>query len=261
MLAPIVFLLDTATPRRAFALAWLYSATFGFWSVRWVIHALVVEYDVAALPAWTFTSILVFGLALVPATAGAAYAALRPRLRGAAAPLAFAALWTLGEWVRGALLGMPWLLAAQTVTRWPIAIQVADFGGQYAVSFVLLAISGGLGIAVRRRNPFALAGARRDRGAVARIRRSAARDADARRRAAAARRHRAGVGAAARALPARLGRAQHRAPRSGDAQTRGERTARPGRSGPRRPSTSTSTRRRRSARTSSSSLRRSACRS
>ena len=155
MLAPIAFLLDAATPRRAFALAWLYSVVFGAWLVRWVVHALA-EYEVAALPAWIFTSIVVFGLALVPATAGAAYAALRPRLRSAAAPLAFAALWTLGEWVRGALLGMPWLLAAQTVTRWPIAIQGADFGGQYAVSFVLLAIGGGIGIAARRRSGLAL---------------------------------------------------------------------------------------------------------
>ena len=156
MLAPIAFALDAASPRRAFTLAWLYSATFGFWLVRWVIHALVVEYHVATLPAWLFTSIVVFGLALVPATAGALYAALRPRLRAAAAPVAFAAIWTLGEWVRGSLLGTPWLLAAQTVTRFPIAIQVADLGGQYLVSFVLLSIAAGLGIALRRRSAFAL---------------------------------------------------------------------------------------------------------
>ncbi len=156
MLAPIAFALDDAAPRRAFALAWLYSATFGFWLVRWVIHALVVEYEVAALPAWLFTSIVVGGLALVPATAGAVYAALRPRLRTAAAPLAFAAIWTLGEWLRGTLFAMPWLLAAQTVTRFPIAIQVADLGGQYLVSFVLIAISAGIGIALRRRSGFAL---------------------------------------------------------------------------------------------------------
>ena len=80
MLAPIAFLLDAATPRRAFALAWLYSAAFAFWLVRWLIFALVVQYQVAAPPAWIFTSVVVAGLALVPAAAGAAYAALRPRL-------------------------------------------------------------------------------------------------------------------------------------------------------------------------------------
>ena len=156
MLAPLAFVLDGVRPRRAFALAWLYSGAFALWSVRWVIHALVVEYQVAALPAWIFTSIVVFGLALVPATAGAVYAALRPRLRDAAAPLAFAAIWTLGEWLRGSLLATPWLLAAQTVTRWPLAIQAADLGGHYGVSFVLLAVGGGIGIALRRRNGFVL---------------------------------------------------------------------------------------------------------
>lgn len=156
MLAPIAFLLDAATPRRALVIAWIYSAAFGLWLVRWVIHALVVEYHVPAAPAWIFTCVIVFGLALIPAAAGAAYAALRPRLRAGAAPLAFAAIWTLGEWVRGSLCGTPWLLAAQTVARWPIAIQIADLGGQYAVSFVLLAIGGGLGIALRRRSGIAL---------------------------------------------------------------------------------------------------------
>jgi apolipoprotein N-acyltransferase len=156
MIAPIAFLLDAATPRRAFAIAWLYSTVFGFWLVRWVIHALVVEYGVAAAPAWIFTSVIVLGLALIPATAGAAYAALRPRLRTGTAPIVFAAVWTLGEWVRGSLLGTPWLLAAQTVARWPIALQTADLGGQYAVSFALLAVGGGLGIALRRRSGFAL---------------------------------------------------------------------------------------------------------
>jgi apolipoprotein N-acyltransferase len=156
MLAPIAFVLDGVSPRRAFALAWLYSGAFALASVRWVLHALVVEYQVGALPAWIFLAIVVFGLALVPAAAGALYAALRPRLRTAAAPLAFAAIWTLGEWLRGSLLGTPWLLAAQTVTRWPMAIQAADLGGHYAVSFVLLATGAGIGIALRRRSVFAL---------------------------------------------------------------------------------------------------------
>ncbi|MCU0669929.1 MAG: hypothetical protein MUF70_11345, partial [Myxococcota bacterium] len=79
MLAPIAWLLDGARPRRAFLLAWLYSAAFAIWSCRFVVHALVVEYQVAALPSWLFLVLVVLGVALIPGGAGAAYAMLRPR--------------------------------------------------------------------------------------------------------------------------------------------------------------------------------------
>jgi apolipoprotein N-acyltransferase len=156
MLAPIAWLLDGARPRRAFLLAWLYSAAFAIWSCRFVVHALVVEYQVAALPSWLFLVLVVLGVALIPGGAGAAYAVLRPR-GGAAAALVFAAVWTLGEWLRGSVAGVPWLLASQSVSRWPLALQVADLGGSYAVSFALIAVGGGLGIAVRRRDARVLA--------------------------------------------------------------------------------------------------------
>jgi apolipoprotein N-acyltransferase len=148
MIAPIAWSLDALAPRRAFAFAWLYSTAFALWLCRWLVHALVVEYGVGAAAAWSFASLVIGALALVPATAGTAFAALRPA--GIAAPLVFAALWTLGEWLRGALLGVPWLLAAQTQTRTPIAIQIADLTGQYGVSFVVLAIGAGAGLALRR---------------------------------------------------------------------------------------------------------------
>jgi apolipoprotein N-acyltransferase len=157
MLAPLAFLLDGVRPRRAFALAWVYSVGVGLVLARWLLHALVVEYRVAAAPAWLFTAIVIGGLALVPASAGAVYAALRPRLRAPLAALAFAAVWTLGEWVRGEVVGVPWILASQTVTRWPVALQVAELGGSYAISFAVLAIAGGVGIAAHRREPRALA--------------------------------------------------------------------------------------------------------
>jgi apolipoprotein N-acyltransferase len=150
MLAPIAWLLDRVTPRRAFLYAWLYSLAFAFWLCRFVVHALVVEYEVALAPSVVFTAIVIGLVALVPAAAGAAYAAVRPP--GVAAGVVFAAIWTLGEWLRGSLLGVPWLLAVQTQTRWPTALQLADAGGQYAVSFAVIAISAGLGIALARRD-------------------------------------------------------------------------------------------------------------
>jgi apolipoprotein N-acyltransferase len=156
MIAPLAWLLDGAPPRRAFLAAWLASGAFALWLCRFVVHALVVEYGVAPFPSWAFLFVVVMGVALVPGCAGAAYAWLAPR-SALVAPLVFAAVWTLGEWLRATVAGVPWLLAAHSVARWPLAIQIADAGGQYAVSFALLATGGGLGIALARRSALALA--------------------------------------------------------------------------------------------------------
>ncbi len=151
MLAPVVAAIDSRRPLAAFGLVWLYSVTMALFLVRWLVGALVNEYGVAAAPAWTVTCSIVFGCALVPALAGALYAALRPRLSDVIAPLAFAALWISGEWLRASLLGVPWLLLAQALWDVPIAIQAADLGGTHAVGLVIAAVNAGIGTAARRR--------------------------------------------------------------------------------------------------------------
>ena len=172
MLAPLAYALDALEPRRAFLATWLYSLSFALVAVHWLVYALVVEYRVAALPSFLFALVVVGGLALVPAAAGAGYGALAPRLGAALAPLAFAAIWMLGEWARGAWLGVPWLLVAQTLARVPLAIQSADLGGTYAVGFAAAAVGAALGIGVRRRSlrplavPAAIAAAATSYGAL-----------------------------------------------------------------------------------------------
>ena len=152
MFAPLVFALDGSRPRAAFGATWVYTVVVASATLHWLVYALVVEYRVHAVPACLFAAIVFGGLALVPAAAGAAYAALAPRLADAWAPVAFASIWTLGEWVRGAGLGVPWLLAAQTLARIPIAIQSADLGGTSAVGFTAAAVGAGVGLAARRRS-------------------------------------------------------------------------------------------------------------
>jgi apolipoprotein N-acyltransferase len=158
MLAPIVVALEGAPPRRAFLLVWAYTVAMALVLVQWLVHALVEQYGVATVPAWVFTVLLVSGGGLIPAAAGALYAALRPRILDIAAPLAFAAIWMIGEWLRSELLGLPWLLAAHTIVRFPAAIQTADLGGSYAVGFVLVGVNAALGIAAWRRSAAPLAG-------------------------------------------------------------------------------------------------------
>jgi len=158
MLAPVVAALEGASSRRAFLLVWVYSVSMALVLLRWLVQALVEQYGVATAPSWVFTTLVVCGGALIPSAAAALYAAIRDRLLDIAAPLAFAALWMLGEWLRSEMLGLPWLLAAHTLVRFPVAIQTADLGGSYAVGFALVAVNAAVGIAARRRSAAPLAG-------------------------------------------------------------------------------------------------------
>jgi apolipoprotein N-acyltransferase len=152
MLAPIVAALEGTPPRRAFLVVWVYFVSTALLLVHWLVHALVGQYGVASASAWVFTILVVSSGGVIQAAAVALYAALRRRIPDGAAPLAFSALWVLGEWLRGELLGLPWLFVAHTLVRFPAAVQIADLGGAYAVGFVLVAVNAALGLAARRRS-------------------------------------------------------------------------------------------------------------
>jgi apolipoprotein N-acyltransferase len=156
-LAPLVAALDGERPRRAFLLTWLWALAMALVVTRWLLHALVSGYG--ASPVWSalFAVLLIGALALVPATAAAVWARLSPGLADGAAPLAFAALWTLGEWLRAVPLGFPWLLAAHPFASWPTALQLAELGGAHALGFVVTGVAAGVGLALRRASAWPLA--------------------------------------------------------------------------------------------------------
>ncbi|UCE86700.1 MAG: apolipoprotein N-acyltransferase [Deltaproteobacteria bacterium] len=156
MLAPLVAALDGRRARDGWLLAYAYHVAMAVGIVRWLVHPMVHEYGLSAPPAWLFTVLLVAAYSAIPATAAALYCALRPRLHPAAAPLVFAALWSLAEWLRSEPGGLPWLLTAHPLFGFPLAIQTAALGGVYAVGFVVAALSAALGIALVRRTPIPL---------------------------------------------------------------------------------------------------------
>jgi len=155
-LAPVAALAESRGPRAAFLLTYAYAAVMALVIVRWLIHALAVEYQVSLAAAWAFTALLVAAYAWIPATAAALHAALAPRVGSLAAPLVFAALWILGEWLRAGPLGLPWILAAQPLASVPLALQTADLGGMHLPGFGVAAVGAGLGIAAVRRDRRAL---------------------------------------------------------------------------------------------------------
>lgn len=152
MLAPLVAALDRATPRVAFWMTYGYQVAAAVAITRWLVVPMAADFGVAAWRAWIFTVGLVALYALLHALVAALWAGLRPRFGETVAPLAFAAIWALGEALRAGPLGLPWLLTAHAVVMSPEWIQVADLGGTLAVGFPVLAVSAGLGMAFARRS-------------------------------------------------------------------------------------------------------------
>lgn len=157
MLAPLAAVAERRRPLWVFAFAYLYSVAMALVIVRWLIHALAVEYEVPLAAAWAFTALLVGAYAAIPAGAASLYAALRGRAGSLLAPVLFAAIWTLGEWLRAEPLVLPWILAAQPLAFVPLALQTADLGGVWAPGFLVALANGGLGIAWARRSARPLA--------------------------------------------------------------------------------------------------------
>jgi apolipoprotein N-acyltransferase len=160
LFAPLAAALEGARPREAFAATWLFSLAFAVVSVRFLVYALAVEYAVPRLHAWGLTVAVIGAFALVPSAAMALYAELRPRVGAAFAPLLFASLQALSEWIRAVPLGMPWIVTAQAVAFSPLWIQLGDLGGIAAIAFLAALVSAAVGLALRLRGarPLAAAG-------------------------------------------------------------------------------------------------------
>jgi apolipoprotein N-acyltransferase len=151
MLVPVLLLVERESVRGAFVAFYLYSVAMALVIGRWLVYALVEEYGVPRAAAWGFTVLLVAAYALIPAGAAALYRAWRGRVAPAAAPLLFASLFVLGEWLRAEPLGLPWLLAAQPLAAHPLALQGADLGGTVAVGFWVVAVNAGIAVALSER--------------------------------------------------------------------------------------------------------------
>ena len=144
LVLPLVCAL-TRPPRQALADGWLAGTVFFVVLLRWLDHTFQ---NYSAIP-WPVTWLPIAALAaycgLYTGLLCVAIATLRVRL-GQGWALALApALWVAGEWVRGWLMGgFPWgLLGYSQHLALPI-IQVAELGGVYAVSLLLVAVNAGI---------------------------------------------------------------------------------------------------------------------
>ncbi len=121
--------------RAGFWAGWWYAFGYFLPGLLWVGNAFLVD---AATFAWIMpfaVTVLPAGLALLLAVPAAIYVALwRP---GPFRIALFAALWTLGELVRGHIFtGFPWNLPAYTWAGWLDVAQSAAWIGSYGLSFL-----------------------------------------------------------------------------------------------------------------------------
>ena len=144
-LAPVIVIAVGRPAGPAFGWGWLTGAIFFFVLLRWLNFTFSVY---SAIP-WP--------LVYVPTLALAGYCALYVGLfagalgwvaarRSPARALVLAPfIWVGGEWVRGHFLGgFPWGLLGYSQYRELPVIQIAELGGVYAVSFVLVAANSAL---------------------------------------------------------------------------------------------------------------------
>ena len=147
-LAGLLFLWrSAATPRVAFRIGFAFGAGLFGAGVSWVYVSLhdfgTMPAPLAAIGAFAFCAIL----ALYPAAAGWSLARLQLGPL-AAALLAFPALWTLFEWLRGWIFtGVPWLAVGYSQADSPLA-GFAPVVGVYGVSFAVALCAGLLGVVV-----------------------------------------------------------------------------------------------------------------
>lgn len=133
------------TPRAALADGWLAGSVFFIVLLRWLDFTFQ---SYSAIP-WPLTWLPIAALAaycgLYVGMVTMVVALLRGRLGAGWALAAAPALWVAGEWVRGWLLGgFPWgLLGYSQHTVLPV-IQIAELGGVYAVSLLIVAVNAAL---------------------------------------------------------------------------------------------------------------------
>ncbi len=160
-MVPALVSAATRAPRAALADGWLSGTTFYLVLLRWLDHTFV---NYSAIP-WPVTWLPIAALAaycgLYLGLVASAIAWLRGRLGVGPALALTPPLWVAGEWLRGHLMGgFPWgLLGYSQHAQLPV-IQIAELGGVYAVSFLIVAgnaaLAGVLALGSRRAWPGAV---------------------------------------------------------------------------------------------------------
>jgi apolipoprotein N-acyltransferase len=148
-LAPLTAVALLRRPRAALALGWLGGFLFFLILLRW-LNFTFREYS--AIPwalAWLPTALLAAYCGLYLGLYAAAVAWLAGRRSMLLATLAAPFVWVALEWLRGRVMGgFPWGSLGYSQYRQLPVIQIAELGGVYAVSFLVIAVNVALAASV-----------------------------------------------------------------------------------------------------------------
>src|SRR6266545_3766914 len=163
-LAPALCCALARSPRGALADGWLAGTVFFVVLLRWLDYTFL-SYSAIPWPlGWMPITALAAYCGLYTGAVAAAVAWLRPRIGAGWALGVTPILWVAGEWLRGHLMGgFPWGLVGYSQHAVLPVIQIAELGGVYAVSFLIVsvnaALAGQLGLGGRRALPGTLVAA------------------------------------------------------------------------------------------------------
>jgi len=129
-------------PRLALRDGWLQGTVFFVLLLRWLDHTFrhysAIPWPLTWLPIVTLAAYCGLYVGMVAMVVSLLKARLGPGWALATAPM----LWVSGEWIRGWLMGgFPWGLLGYSQHRALPVIQIAEVGGVYAVSLLLVAVN------------------------------------------------------------------------------------------------------------------------
>ncbi|HLE63768.1 MAG TPA: hypothetical protein VI750_11530, partial [Pyrinomonadaceae bacterium] len=144
------------SPWRAFALGWLGGTVFFYGSCYWLTYS-IIQYG--GFPVWAAFLLLVPGaviLGLFPAAFALLLSTALRRWRNKAILLA-PFIWVALEWARLEITGQLWNAIGYSQAYQRPLIQVARWGGVYAVGFLILAVNSAIAFVILNRRKRALA--------------------------------------------------------------------------------------------------------
>jgi apolipoprotein N-acyltransferase len=146
----LIALANQPSKRQAFLLGWFVGATFFFATCYWLTYSMI---HYGGLPAWLSYPLIFIGAAVLGLFPGIFALLLAGSIRalGLKALIAAPFLWAALEWARLSVTGQLWNAIGYSLAFHPSLIRVAQWGGVYAVGFMIVTANAAIAFAILKR--------------------------------------------------------------------------------------------------------------